>query len=105
MPKTLVHHFSVTKASMALSIGILSFLNGVTIPKVFSSPHLNNPILSDMTNTTNGYASSSLLMTYSLLEAMILLFKNTLKILLKVTLTLNSLAQHNGSYNANSPAS
>jgi hypothetical protein len=73
MPNTLVYPFSLTKASMALSTqantGILNFLNGF-IPKVFSSPHLNHPALSDMTNTTNGSASFSLSMTCSTLEAM-----------------------------------
>ncbi len=85
---------------MALSTqantGILNFLNGV-IPKVFSSPHLNHPTVSDMTNTTNGSASFSMLMTCSLLEATTLL-KNTFKIRSKIATTLNSSALHNGSY-------
>ncbi|KAI2497624.1 hypothetical protein MHU86_16873 [Fragilaria crotonensis] len=77
------------------NIGTLNSLNGFT-PKDSSNPSLNPPILSFTTNTTNGYAFSSLSTTCSTLAAMTPSKKNS-KNLSAIALTSSSLDLLNGS--------
>lgn len=99
MLNTLAYHFFSTKASTALytleSTGTSNSLNGSTL-KVSSNPNQNPHTSFVTTNTTNGFAYSSLSMICSTLEAMTLLKKHS-RNLSKTDLMSNFLDLPNGS--------
>ena len=100
MPNTLAYHFCKTKESMDSSIleniGTLNSQNNYTLKDIYN-PKPNHLILSDMTNTINGYAFYSLSTTCYMSEVTIPLRKNS-KILSATDSTSNFSDLHSGSY-------